>query len=70
MHITGKLLLHHINHTKFQLNMIQQPLMPVNKRGLLYHIDMMHQIKTALKKHVGGIYAPHLACLIILIKSL
>jgi|GEM_PF-4820105 len=66
----GRFLLHHINHAKFLSNMIDQPLMPVNKRLMLYHINMIHHIKTALKRSVWGVYATHYACLIILINSL
>tara|TARA_R110002049_G_scaffold76868_1_gene197098 strand:+ start:993 stop:1256 length:264 start_codon:yes stop_codon:yes gene_type:complete len=62
--------MYHINHTNFQSNMIDQTLMPVNKRLMLYHINMIHHNKTALKRRVGGIYDPHQACLIILINSL
>jgi len=55
---------------KTMFNTMHQALKPLNKRSLLTHINMIEQIKTALKRRVGGIYDPHLACLIILIKSL
>ena len=65
-----QILLYHINHTNFKSNMIDQTLMPVNKRLMLYHINMIHHIKSALKRSVWGVYATHYACLIILINSL
>ena len=68
--IIAQILLYHINHTNFQSNMIDQTLMPVNKRHMLYHINMIHHIKSALKRSVWGVYATHYACLIILINSL
>ena len=65
-----KLLLNHITICNGISNMIQQALRPVNKRGLPLHISMMQHKESALKRHVGGIYDPHTACLIILINSL
>ena len=70
MPFIAKTLLDHITMRYIKVNMIQQAFSPVNKRCLLDHINMIHHKETALKRHVGGIYAPHLACLIILIKSL
>lgn len=70
MHITGKTLVVHINYTQQLFNMSQQAISLVNKRFIVVHNTMNYHIKSALKRHVWGVFATHLACLNILINSL
>jgi hypothetical protein len=70
MLITSKIMLVHINYDTAGVNMAQQTTSPVNKRCLLVHNTMQQHIKTALKRHVWGVHATHLACLNILINFL
>ena len=70
MLITSKILLVHINYDTAGVNMAQQTTSLVNKRCLLDHNTMQQHIKTALKRHVWGVHATHLACLIIIINFL
>lgn len=70
MLIISKILLVHINYDTPRYNMIQQATMLVNKGCLLDHNTMQQHIKTALKRHVWGVHATHLACLIIIINFL
>ena len=58
MPFIAKSLVNHITICNSMTNMIQQALKPVNKRCLLTHINMIHHNQTALKRRVGGIYAP------------
>jgi len=70
MLITSNMLLTYINYKQPVFNTIQQAVSLVNKRSLLTYISMVHSIKTALKRHVWGVFATHLACLILIINSL
>lgn len=70
MLIIGNMLLTCIDYKQPVVNAIQQAVSLVNKRSLLTYINMVHSIKSALKRHVWGVYATHLACLILIINSL
>ena len=51
-------------------NMIERAFIPLPMRIYVYHIAMIDQIETPLRKRVGGIHDPHTACLLDLIDSL
>jgi len=70
MLITSNMVMTYINYKQPVVNAIQQAVSLVNKRSLRTYISLVHSIKSALKRHVWGVYATYIACLILIINSL